>query len=518
MRKIHLYGPTIVLLAGLVLVMFVGPRIVRTIAHAHTDARIEFVADSLDRNPTLAELSAAFRKVGEVVEPSVVHVEVYRKQQGRRMSEDALRRWFFEGRPPTPERRDDGGDRFRDTDPLRPGGNGSGWVYDGDGHIVTNYHVIENADRIVCRFHDESEREATVVASDRKTDIAVLKVEGGNVHPARVAKEPAQRGDIVFAFGSPFGSRFKFSMTQGIVSARGRELEILDPGGYENFIQTDAAINPGNSGGPLTNIRGEVVGMNTAIATGRGGNPFGAAGNVGLGFAIPVGQIEQVVTQLLEEGQVRRGYLGVYIDDDRDKLETFGYSGRGVLVDRPPIAGGPADDAGLQMGDIIVEVEGKKVPNVQQLRWTIASYPPGKTVSLKVFRDGEMMDVDVRLGELPGERPTASRGPETDDDIDGEALGRLGLVRVAEFTEELAAAAGREFIDGVVVVRVRPGSVAAINGIRRGDVITHVAGESVATPAELAAAISEADISRGIRMQVHDGESRRFVVLKRDIE
>jgi serine protease Do len=238
-------------------------------------------------------LSEAFKDVARVVEKSVVSITVYSKRPPTGGIPEELLPLLPPGRAPK------GNSEFDDYDVPQQYGSGSGWIYDTKGHIITNNHVIDGADRIVVRFYDGSERDAKVVGVDTKTDIAVVKVKGDDLHPAKRADKPVDQGEIVFAFGSPF--RFDFSMSQGIVSAKGRQLGILRGAqGYENFIQTDAAINPGNSGGPLTNIYGEVVGMNTAIASRTG------AYN-GLGFAIPVRMVEQVGDQLIENGKVSRG-------------------------------------------------------------------------------------------------------------------------------------------------------------------------------------------------------------------
>ncbi|NJL31408.1 MAG: PDZ domain-containing protein, partial [Phycisphaerales bacterium] len=249
-------------------------------------------------------------------------------------------------------------------------GSGSGWVYSADGHIITNNHVIEEADRIEVRFFNGESMDAVVVGTDPKTDVAVIKVDATKLHASTLATEPVEQGEIVFAFGAPF--RFEFSMSQGIVSGQGRQLGILaERQGYENFIQTDAAINPGNSGGPLTNIYGQVVGMNTAIASRTG------AFN-GLGFAIPIDMVKKVVDELIATGTVQRGYLGIFIEElDPRMARTFGYDGKGVLVTNP-IDGGPAAEAGVQRGDIITKVEGKPVSTPDELRNLVADLAPGK--------------------------------------------------------------------------------------------------------------------------------------------
>jgi len=480
MSRIRWYGPALALVATVLVVMVVGPGLTRQLAYTHKAAEIKFVRNSLAENTTLAQMNDAFRRVAEVVEPSVVSVEVAQRVQSTRRggAPDWLRQRMPPGFDP-PESREreqdsDDGSGYEQFDVPQFNGQGSGWVYDVEGHIVTNYHVVNAADEITVRFIDGAERKATVLQADPKTDIAVLKVEGGDLHPATLAAEPVLQGDIVFAFGSPF--RFRFSMSQGIVSAKERELGILQGrGGYESFIQTDAAINPGNSGGPLTNIRGEIVGMNTAIASRTGANN-------GLGFAIPVDMVSGIVDQLIANGKVVRGFLGVEITElDPQLAKTFdGLDGGGVLVVRP-MPDGPADKV-LQSEDVITHIQGQRVTRMRDLRDRIASLPPGEEVDIKVFRQGETVDAIVTLGELPeadeiATRRTTEREPS---DLGAELLKQLGLEMVADYTAQRAEEVHIETKGGVLVGRVRPNSAAAAAGLgNRPAVITHVQGKPV---------------------------------------
>ncbi|MEX0742495.1 MAG: trypsin-like peptidase domain-containing protein, partial [Phycisphaeraceae bacterium] len=323
MTRIRSYGPSFVLALMIAAVLLGGPHVVRQLAHAQQVVEVQQVRANLQNSP-LGDLSRAFRDVARVVEPSVVHISVSRQtpnqpQGGQRPegfeglpeTPEDLRRWFFERRPDRPQPRQEeqqqqppAPDYYRAPIPF---GNGSGWIHPDGQHIITNNHVIREADQIEVKFHDRTTARAEVVGRDEQTDIAVLKlVQEKDLHPSEIAEEPVDRGDIVFAFGSPFG--FEFSMSQGIVSGKGRQIGILGSMGYENFIQTDAAINQGNSGGPLTNYHGQVVGMNTAIATETGGN-------MGIGFAIPADMIVGIVDQIIGSGSVTRGYLGVWIRD-----------------------------------------------------------------------------------------------------------------------------------------------------------------------------------------------------------
>ena len=481
----------------------------------------------------LAELSAAFREVAKVARPSVVQVTAEARGARRGMRglqmpgdeeidpEEFFRRFFgeeFRGSPFSPQdprRRPEQGEgrqprrprNFEQYDLPQQIGAASGWIYDSEGHIITNRHVVENADEITVRFLDESKAAAKLVGSDRHTDIAVLKIDKQGLTPAKLADVAVEPGDIVLAIGSPF--EYAFSISQGIVSATGRRVGILGPGGYEDFIQTDAAINPGNSGGPLINIRGEVVGMNTAIATRTGGF-------AGIGFAIPARMIRDVAEQLIRTGSVRRGYLGAMISDDPQMLKSFG-ADAGVLIE-DAIGGGPAEKAGLAAGDVILQVEGADVESAPELRQRIAAIQPGKTVRLQILRDGKRTTIPVKLGELPEEIPTArtpkSAEPEEGAEA-GEALERLGLMRLRTLTEDYAQQQEIDFHEGVLVLEVRETSVAAAEGIEEGDLITQVMGKPVKTFEDLNATVQKANLKEGVRLRIRKPQGiSRFVLLQ----
>ena len=518
MQRIRWYGPTLLLLATVVFTMVAAPRLIQNLAYAQTSAKIQLVQNTLTDSPFLAELSNSFRKVSEVVEPSVVHISVAGRPQARRGPqrmpfdrnpfEGTPWEDFFERRMPQPER--DGGDRFDEYDAPRTYGNGSGWVYDDSGHIVTNYHVVRGAEEITVRFVDGAEHQAKVVGSDDATDIAVLKIDSDRLHPAKLAPEPVEQGDIVFAFGSPF--RFDFSMSMGIVSAKGRSLGIISTqteegrpfAGFENFIQSDAAINPGNSGGPLTNIYGQVVGMNTAIASRTG------AYN-GLGFAIPADMIIDVVDQIIDEGGVARGFLGIRLPQEDltpEMARTFGFEGEGVLV-ADAIPGSPAAEAGLEAGDIITAIDGEAITSIRQLRFEIAGMRPGTTVDVTYFRQGEgEQTTEVTLGRLAA-GGTPERGEDVADDNgmpgDAEAretLAKLGFSSLATYTPEAARELEREPLPGVLVRSVRRGSVAASKRVAPGMIITHVMGQRIEDLDDLAEQIMKVDVTDGLRMRV----------------
>ncbi|MFW5652939.1 MAG: trypsin-like peptidase domain-containing protein [Planctomycetota bacterium] len=484
----------------------------------------------------LGKLSDSFRAVARVVEPSVVFISV--KAQVDQPRSPTLRRefrfgpgddprdlfrWFFEDDPwgfhsphwrfdpdgpqRSPDRREPR--EQRRYDPPRQIGAGSGWVWDDDGHIITNHHVIDRADQIEVVFSDGSIAEAEVVGSDPKTDVAVIKVKRDGLYPARRADKPVDQGDIVFAFGSPF--QYRFSMSQGIVSGTERAVGILGPEGYENFIQTDAAINPGNSGGPLTNVRGEVVGMNTAIATRSG------AFN-GIGFAVPVDVIGPVVEQLIDDGEVTRGYIGAYIGDDPKLLESFGVK-EGVVI-HDITKDGPADEAGLEPGDVVTHIDGKAVDSSRELRRIVASIKPGEKATFRIIRDGDRREVVINIGrqteELASMRPgeAGDAGPG-----DGRAiLSKLGIEDVRTFEREHAQQQDWTYQPGVLVVDVRAGSVAQMAGLRPGMVITHVIGQRVESAADLYKELADHDPGKGIRFRVRVDDRRSTFVVMRILE
>ncbi|MGB0767106.1 MAG: S1C family serine protease [Phycisphaeraceae bacterium] len=431
MTRIRWYGPTLLLLATLVLAMAVGPAMVRQIARSYEGAQIEQVRKALVDNPTLSTMSDAFKDVATVVRPSVTSITLLVRSPA--------------------------------TGRLTNAGNGSGWVYrhyddfrnDPSAYrdfIITNHHVVSDvltraAEQAVVRFDDGGEYRATIVGTDPKSDIAVLKIDRKGLIPAALATEPAVQGEIVFALGSPF--QFEFSMSQGIVSATGRRIHDVRINSYENFIQTDAAINPGNSGGPLTNVRGEVLGMNTAIAV--EGNP--AATFSGLGFAIPIDQIVNVVEQLIENGEVRRGYIGVFVNDiDFATRQEIGFEGDGVLCE--PVPGGPAFDSGMQVGDIITHVDGKPVATGEELRIAVSSHPPGKEIPIRIWRRGQVRTLKMLLVEDPRELGRFNQPARLDNPfeaLEDNPATAAGISRFETFTPGIAGRMGQPFTHGVLV-------------------------------------------------------------------
>ncbi|MBX2852804.1 MAG: trypsin-like peptidase domain-containing protein [Phycisphaeraceae bacterium] len=473
MSSIRWYGPTLLLLGTLVLAMLVGPGMVRQIAKSYEGAQIEQVRKDLVENPTLLTLSDAFKDVARVVRPSVTSISLLAR-------EPRLGR-------------------------LEGISNGSGWVYryfpdfDADpgtytDYIITNNHVVEDlargrAEQAVVRFDDGGEYRATIVGTDPKTDIAVLKINRTGLIPAALATDPAVQGEIVFAVGSPF--QFEFSMSQGIVSATGRRLHDARINSYENYIQTDAAINPGNSGGPLTNVRGEVIGMNTAIAV--EGNP--QATFSGLGFAIPIDLTVNVVNQLIENGEVERGYIGVFVNDvDFATKQELGFDGDGVLCE--PVPGGPAEKAGMQVGDIVTHVGGKAVGSAEELRIAVSSHPPGSEVPVRVWRDGRVKTLRLQLVEDPREAGAPTQTSRLDNPFESGVASpatAAGLSRFETFTPGLAARLGWAYTPGVLIRLIEDGSSAERFGVQRMSIITAVQGTPIRDLETFAQALGDVD-------------------------
>src|ERR1700756_3567739 len=372
---------------------------------------------------------------------------------------------------------------------------GSGFIIDADGSILTNNHVVENAQKIVVKLlGDEQEYEAKVVGRDSKTDIAVIKINTKtNLPTANFGdSDKLEVGEGVVAIGNPFG--LDSTVTSGIVSAKGRH---IGQGPYDNFIQTDASINPGNSGGPLINLRGEVIGINTAIFSRTGGN-------MGIGFAIPVNLAKELLPQLKGKGKVTRGYLGVLIQKVTPEIaESRGMEhGYGALVANVS-KDGPAEKAGVKVGDVIVEFDGKEVKDSGDLPIIVARTPVDKKVRMKVLRDKKEVMLNVAVGELKEEEVVASV-PEK---------GELGMT-VQRVTPQMAESLGLEKPEGVVVTDVESGSAADEAGIRRGDVIVQIDRKPVRSVDEYKKSIAGIRKGKGVLFLVKRGDSTLFLALK----
>ncbi|HEY5541654.1 MAG TPA: DegQ family serine endoprotease, partial [Candidatus Binatia bacterium] len=372
---------------------------------------------------------------------------------------------------------------------------GSGFIIDGDGSILTNNHVVENAQKIVVKLAaDDQQYEAKVIGRDPKTDIAVIKINAKTSLPTATLgdSDRLEVGEWVVAIGNPFG--LDSTVTSGIVSAKGRH---IGQGPYDNFIQTDASINPGNSGGPLINLRGEVIGINTAIFSRTGGN-------MGIGFAIPINLVKEVLPQLRGKGKVTRGFLGVLIQKVTPEIaDSLGMDkGYGALVANVT-KDGPADKAGVKVGDVIVEFDGKEVKDSSDLPIIVARTPVDKRARMKVLRDKKEISLTVSVGELKDEEVVAS-APEK---------GELGLT-VQRLTPQMAESLGLDRTEGVVVTTVEPGSAAEEAGIRRGDVIMEVDRKAIRNLDEYKKAVAGIRKGRGVLFLVRRGDSTLFLALK----
>jgi serine protease Do len=356
---------------------------------------------------------------------------------------------------------------FFGNDPDRPqrtSGVGTGFIVDKAGYILTNRHVIDKADKITVRLDDKSEHQGKVIGSDEDTDLAVIKIDVGRDLPtAKLGNsDPVKVGDWVLAIGSPFS--FDHTVTAGIVSAKGRESSDRMRLGtsFQSFIQTDAAINPGNSGGPLVNMAGEVIGINTAIISET--QQFS-----GLGFALPSNTAIKIYNQLVQHGKVTRGGIGITYREEAALLRAFGVKEGVVVQDVTP--GKPAARAGVRPGDIVMEIDGKKTPSGSVLLDIIANEPIGKTVQVKINRDGREMTIPVTIDDraniLPEERSSRGRTPENNEP---GAEASLGL-RVAPITADQVRRLGLPSSDGVMITSVDPGSVADDSGLEQGMVI-----------------------------------------------
>ncbi len=421
--------------------------------------------------------------------------------------QDPMERFFrFFGGQPTPD------DQERH-------GLGSGFLI-GNGLVLTNNHVVEIQDPGSNKFRamddikvitDETspvgarEYVGKVIGNDPKSDIALVKLEGEHVNELKGAvlgdSDALQVGDYVIAIGEPFG--LQATVTSGIISAKERALGPTSV--YSDFLQTDASINPGNSGGPLFNLKGEVIGVNTAI--------IGGANTIG--FAIPIAVVKQILPQLEKNGRVVRGFLGVQPQPiTQDMVDSLGLkSTQGALL-ADVVKGGPADKAGLKPGDVVVSLNGKPVTDPNQLTRDVGAIPPGQTVKLEVIRDGKQRQVEVKLGERPDETESTARAGGQGGDADKSSGDILG-VRVQDLTPELAQ---RARVDpgtkGVVVTAVAPDSPAASAGLDPGDVILEINRQPVASVADYKKAISKLKKGDTVLLRVRSGQAVQYLPVK----
>jgi serine protease Do len=450
-------------------------------------------APKSDPRAMLRALEDAFAAVADRATPVVVHVSTVPKKPPAAVQEDAPEQFkeFFG---------DEFYDRYFRRRPREDArATGSGVLVDPKGYILTNNHVIENAQEIIVRLSDQRKFTARLIGRDPKTDLAVLKVDAPGPLPVAELGDSNQLrvGQWAIAIGNPFG--LDRTVTVGIVSATARTRVGVTQ--YDNFIQTDASINPGNSGGPLLNIDGKVIGINTAIV---------AAGQ-GIGFAIPINQARDVMQQLITRGRVVRGWLGIVIQDLTDQLAgSFGVKeGGGVLV-AEVMKGSPADAAGLKAGDIVVELGGSAIKEVPDLQRRVAAVKPGQTMKLTVIRERKPMSFSVKIGEMPSDEPLVAEGPSTDE---------WGL-SVESLTGDAALRLELPVNRGLLVTDVQPGSPAEKAGLRRGDVILEVARRPADDVANLYRALGALKPGESLLIYVHrtggsGGGANQYLVMER---
>jgi serine protease Do len=444
-------------------------------------------------------LSALFRGVAKAVKPAVVVVHVKQKVEMRspQMDLDDFFRRFF------------GDDVPRRSIPRSPApkrefffrGLGSGVIVNAEkGYILTNWHVVRNAHEVEVVLSDSRRLTAEWVRTDAPTDLAIIKVKPDRLIDAPLGdSDKMDVGDWVLAIGAPEG--LPQTVTAGIISAKGRTTGRGES--YQDFLQTDAAINHGNSGGPLVNMRGEVIGVNSAIISRTGVNE-------GIGLSVPSNMVKSIMTQLIEKGKVVRGYLGVQIQDIGEKLaKSFNLPNmEGALVTQVA-KDGPAEKAGMKSGDFIVKVNGKRVKNINELRNAVAALSPGKGYPFEVFRDGKKKTLTVRMAVQPEDMAAAFGGEEQPGTASAARYG----IEVASITKELAAKYGlKEPIQGVVIVEVDPDSDAADQGLAEGMVILQVQGRNVTSPGEFSRILSGKGAANGVRLLITDKSGgKRFL-------
>ena len=371
---------------------------------------------------------------------------------------------------------------------------GSGFIIRKDGLILTNNHVIEDAEEIMIKLNDEREFKAKVIGKDKKIDIALLKIEDkGELPIAELGdSDKLEIGEWVLAIGNPFG--LGHTVTAGIVSAKGR---VIGAGPYDDFIQTDASINPGNSGGPLFNMKGEAVGINTAIT----------ASGQGIGFAIPINTVKNLLTQLEKEGKVTRGWLGVMIQEvTKDLAKSLGLKKEEGALVGDVISGGPAEKGGIIRGDVIIEFEGKKIKKMKELPAIVANTAVGKESKVKVIREGAEKVLTVKIGKLPEEKEAAV-------DTVKEATNKLGM-RIQEITPELAKQFGLEKSEGVIVAEVERSSPGFEAGLRRGDIILEIDRLPIKKMDDYEKQINKKKKGETLLFLVKRGDSTTFFTIK----
>jgi serine protease Do len=444
-------------------------------------------ASAVSETPMIPE---NFTDLARMVRPGVVNIQVVKKVKN---VDFGFRR--FPGNP--------FGDQnpfgdffgpFSEGNPPRgykQQGVGSGFVMNKEGYILTNNHVVEDADQIKVKLANGKEYDGKVVGRDPKTDLALVKINGASdLHPLQMGNsDDLKVGSWVVAVGSPFG--LEQTVTAGIISAKGR---VIGSGPYDDFIQTDASINPGNSGGPLINMKGQVVGVNTAII----------AEGKGIGFAIPINMAKEIAPQLQEKGHVTRGWLGVSIQEVTPELaKSFDLKEKKGALVAQVVSGSPAEKVGIEQGDVIIEFDGKEIADSKDLPRIVASTPVGKAVTIKLSRNGKVLDRQVKIGEME-EKAEVAKTPSTK-----KSLG----IKVQNLTPEIARELGLKKETGVVVTHVEPESPAADAGIRTGDVIQEINRKPVKNVDDFVQKVEKAKNQDNILLLLQRGQNNLFAAV-----
>ena len=445
------------------------------------------------------QLNNAFTKVFETVAPSVVIIEVTRKDEGK--DNPSLDDLLFQNQQP----QDEAAPRRAPKNAQPVQSEGSGFIVRADGYIFTNNHVLDGSDQIEVKLKDGRAFKARVIGTDEKTDVAVIKIEAANLPTVQFANSDTARvGQFAFAIGAPF--KLDYTFTYGVISGKGRS-KLLDTGGYSisDYLQTDASINPGNSGGPLCDIDGAVVGMNTLI------NGL----NRGLGFAIPSNLVNEIGQQLIAGHKIVRPWLGIRIEslgDDPSIRDLFKGIDKGVVV-RTIEADAPAYKSDLRPFDVILQVDGAPVATDTQLQREILKKKVGQNVELTVWRKGQTMKISVATGELPNDLSRAANDRTPPPPARSEETNKFGL-QVQEISKEVATRLRLSSQAGVIVTDVADNSLASAQGIERDDVITEVDNKPVTNVQTFREALARSDPRKGVLLYLDRKGSKTFAVLK----
>jgi serine protease Do len=449
------------------------------------------------------ELSREFARVSREVTPAVVQISAIKNAPRRAQKEEPAEK--SEGKESaTPEKGDsekDSGIPFQDPREFGLQGQGTGVIVDNDGHILTNFHVVVDADEVLVQTSDKSSYKAGILGRDPRSDLAVLEIKDADFLAAKLGdSDKLEIGEWVVAMGNPFG--LGQTITAGIVSAKGRS--IIGGQQFEDFIQTDAAINPGNSGGPLVNLDGEVVGINTAIFSRSGGY-------MGIGFAIPINMAKEVMRKLILEGKIIRGSLGVLMGDLNPFIaRSLGYHEKDGAIVLDVEKDGPSGGK-LEKRDIIVEYNGQHIVDFKQLRDAIAASKPGSQASVGFVRKGQRMTTEIKLGELSADDHKSGheeKGPAAEN-----LLPKAGLKAVPA-TKEQREKLQIEDNKGVAVRSVEAGSAADRAGLREGDLIMEADGKAITGVEDLQSAVTKQGLRLGVKLLVKSKEGPREAVLK----